>query len=396
MEYKRKSPLIYEPKVREIQEMLNKALRIAFNFVEEERYYPKMLNKPHYFQLIHHRDYISNDWKIIAEDGYFGVETEKAVKCFQRFLYITENGIVGDYTYSHLKKILSLNRNKSILFGDKINESSKFKIKEKIIASHDYLCDLFINDWNNEIAPPLEGILFFIGKRSIVFLEKHENLTLHVNLNKIINDLLLPEHSRKGKWFHINNKDKYRQQFTAFRISKRISKFENVINNRIVPTVGIVGCLIETVDIFGRAVKGELKFIDLAKWGTDSLNLINDFVFKNVNTFKLTISQSVTQYGSAIAKWRFAAKLPVGVVVTGGVAVVFLQCVGALWTGIEFGKWLEKKTHWGEKSMNFLWELFLGDIIEKFIEWQVNRIVCIKYPDDWTEEQIKDFQSRFQ
>lgn len=395
MEHKRKSPLIYEPKVREIQEMLNKALRIAFNIVEEERSYPKMLNKPHYFQLIHHRDYISNDWKIIAEDGYFGEETEKTVKCFQRFLYITENGIVGDYTYSHLKKILSLNPYKSILFGDKINESSKFKIKEIIIESHDYLCNLFINHWNNEIAPPSEATLFFIGKGFIVFLENHENLTLHVNLNKIINDLLLPEHSRKGKWFHINNKSIYRQ-FKAFRISKHISRYENVINNRITPKFGITGCLIETVDIIGHTVKGELKFVDLAKWGTDSLNLINDFVFKNVNTFKLTIGQSVTQYGNAIAKWRYAAKLPVGgVVVTGGVAVVCLQCVGALWTGIEFGNWLEKKTHWGEKSINFLWELFLGDIIEKFIEWRVNRIVCIKYPDDWTEEQIKDFQSRF-
>lgn len=394
MEYKRESPLKYEPKVREIQEMLNNARKIAFNLVEKERYYPKALNNPHYFQLIHHRDYISNDWRIITADGYFGVETEKVVKCFQKFLYITENGIVGDYTYSHLKKILSLNQNKSILFRDKVNESSKFNIRKEIILSQNYLCDLFINLWNNEIAPTSEGILFFIGEGFVVFLEKHENLTLHINLRKIINDLLLPEYHRKGKWFHINNNSKYRQ-FKAFRISKHISRYENVINNKIVPKFGIVGCLIETADILGKTVKGELKFVDLAKWGIDSLNLINDFAFRNVNTFKLTLSQTVTQYGNAIAKWKFATKLPVGAVATGGVAVVFLQCAGAFLTGWEFGKWLEKKTHWGETSVNFIWELFLGDICEKFIEWQVNRIVCIKYPNDWTEEQIKEFQSRF-
>lgn len=398
MEYKRKSPLKYEPKVREIQEMLNKARRIAINFVIEERPYPKMLHSPHYFQLIHHRDCISNDWKVIVVDGYFGEETEKAVKCFQRFLYITENGIVGDYTYSYLKQILSLNQNKSILFGDKVQKSNI--IKEKIIFSHNFLCDLFINKWNQEIAPPSEAILFFMGKGCIVFLEHNENLTLHVNVQKIIYDLLSdfllpPGHYRKkGKWFHINNKDKYRQ-FKAFRISKHISRYEDAINNKIAPKFGIVGCLIETIDIIGNTAKGELKFIDLAKWGVDSLNLINDIVFKDVNTSKLTLRQSATQYGNAIAKWKFATKLPAGAIVSGGIAVVCLQLIGAAWTGHEFGKWLEQRTHWGEKSVNFLWELFLGDIIEKFCEWQVNRIVCIKYPDDWSEEQIKDFQSKF-
>ena len=122
-----------------------------------------------------------------------------------------------------------------------------------------------------------------------------------------------------------------------------------------------------------------------------------------MKTISLPIKQVATQYGKAMAKWKFAVKLSgkasagtiAGTTVAAGTTVVFIQCVGAFLTGWELGTWIEKKTHIGETAVDFYWELFIGDMVEKYYEWKTNRIVCVRYPDDWTDSQIRDFQAKF-
>lgn len=109
MEYRKTTPLVYNPKVREIQSMLNRARDKARALILEDFSKPRFLQDKYYFQSIHHRDEISSNWEILEVDGYYGDNTEKAVKSLQRFLFITENGIMGDYTFSFCKTIVRKN-----------------------------------------------------------------------------------------------------------------------------------------------------------------------------------------------------------------------------------------------------------------------------------------------
>ena len=117
MEYTN-NPNGVDPKVKEIQSMLNRALDNAVLLLKADSSLPSLLGDPHYFQTLHHRNYIPNGWGKISEDGRFGNDTEKAVKSFQEFLYITINGIVGDTTYSYLTQLSSINKANIKLIGD--------------------------------------------------------------------------------------------------------------------------------------------------------------------------------------------------------------------------------------------------------------------------------------
>lgn len=108
MEYTN-NPNRVDPKVKEIQSMLNRALDNAVLLLKADSSLPSLLGDPHYFQTLHHRNYLPNGWEKISEDGRFGNETEKAVKKFQEFLYITVNGIVGNTTYTYLVQLSSIN-----------------------------------------------------------------------------------------------------------------------------------------------------------------------------------------------------------------------------------------------------------------------------------------------
>ena len=143
MEY-RKNPDKYDSKVVEIQSMLNKALDNAIALLKADSSLPTMLGNPHYFQTLHHRNYIPNGWSKINSDGYFGNITEKAVKCFQEFLYITSNGIVGETTYYFLSQ-LSSDKYSSIndVFGSRIQI-----IHDK--TNNEY--DDFIEQWKTTIS----------------------------------------------------------------------------------------------------------------------------------------------------------------------------------------------------------------------------------------------------
>ena len=107
--------------------------------------------------------------------------------------------------------------------------------------------------------------------------------------------------------------------------------------------------------------------------------------------------------GKTIAKTKFATKIAsygaiagataTGVGTTSAFAIVGIQCVGAFLMGWEIGKWIEAKTHWGEKSIDWLWGQFLGDWVTQFYEWKINRVIVIQYPSNWTEQQIQEFKA---
>lgn len=125
MEY-RKNPDKYEPKVVEIQSKLNKALGNALLLVKADSSLPSMLGDPHYFQTLHHRNYVPNGWNTIEIDGYFGDTTEKAVRYFQDFLYITQNGIVGETTFSFLNQLSSINSGTIRVLGTGIQSKQNY------------------------------------------------------------------------------------------------------------------------------------------------------------------------------------------------------------------------------------------------------------------------------
>ncbi|NPD91720.1 peptidoglycan-binding domain-containing protein [Xylanibacter muris] len=394
MEYRKTTPLVFNSKVKEIQTMLNRARAKAIVLIREDYSKPRLLQNQYYFQYIHHRNEISNSWKILEVDGYYGCNTEEAVKSLQRFLFITENGIMGDYTFACLQKLLSI----AITYNPLLkNSTSKQATPPNSLTSEltKWFGQVLKDGWDNSY-PPINGISFILGQKFIIFYERTKNLTLHVDWNQILKEMLLPEKYRHGKWFHINHNSKFRQ-FTAYNISQKSLKLSEHLLN--VPKgMGVVGLVFEIINVTGKAFKGELRFLDMAKVGFNAINTSLDITLANVKTIGIPITKAVENYGEVVVKWKHAAKIigtGAGSVAAAGTTVVLIQCAGALLTGIELGNWIEKRTHIGETAVNFYWELFIGDIVQKACEWNSNRIVCIKYPDNWTEEDIKKFNEKF-
>ena len=108
MEFRYMKPLLKGPGVLDIQLKLNQARAKAVDLLRNDTTKPQFLMNQYYFQQIHHRNTIPNNWSTISTDGIYGLETEKAVKGFQSFLFITENGIMGDMTYASLLNLLSI------------------------------------------------------------------------------------------------------------------------------------------------------------------------------------------------------------------------------------------------------------------------------------------------
>ena len=344
-------------------------------------------------------------WQKIKVDGYYGPETEKAVRAFQysHNPRIDQTGIVGDTTYNALKQVGPFLSAASPQCYISAAPSPIMKAAPSGTVTNPALefVNAIVMGWNN-MSTPLSQMLFVVGEGFIVFLEKNNNLTLHANLKQIAKEILLPQHTRHGQWFRINNKSFYRHGFQSFSISKSIAKVSNLIEIQS-RNLGVLGLVIETMDIGGKIFKGELKFMDGTKYAFDSISVGLDVALSNVKTISLPLKQVATNYGKTIAKWKFATKIAgkvsagtvAGTTIAAGTTVVFIQCVGAFMTGWELGTWIEKKTHIGETAVDFYWELFVGDMVEKFYEWKTNRIVCVRYPEDWTESQIKEFQAKF-
>lgn len=399
MEYKKKYPLEYNPSVREIQRELNLARIKAYQLVDVDKVYRNlMITDCHYFEKIHHLEYVPSGWNNIVEDGLYGDDTENAVKGFQQFCYISVNGIVGNYTRSFLKKIISLHiPNKSQIKATTPDtrshspKNSKISDRCEILAS--FFNNVILDSWNN-ISIPVNGFCFFLGNGFIVLSEKiNARTTLHVDLNQIVRSLLLPERSRPGKWIHINDKAVYRQ-FRAFNVSKAVASL-NVPLSNIGFKIGVAGLIIEYIDAIGKGCYKKLKFTDIAKVGLDTVCTSFDFLLRNArSTARLPIQQASMRLGQHLLKYKFAVRI-FGGAAAAGTAVVFVQWAGALMLGVEIGNWIESRTHIGETAVNFYWELFLGDLVEKACQWQADRVVCVKYPDDWSEAQIQEFQNRF-
>ena len=383
--------------------MLNRALYKAHRLVEcDSKYRSLFITDCHYFEKIHHLEYVPSNWHNINVDGYFGNDTETAVKAFQKFLYITENGIVGDYTKSWLRTLVNLNiPNPSFITPQPVQKTVPQVLHKVNQAASKILAD-FISGvvfvWS-EIGSPAQGFLFLIGNGFIVLSEKtSRSLTLHLDLDYVVKSLLLPEHTRPGKWIRINHNSRFRQ-FTAFNVSRTLNKFSEPFA-KLGFKVGVAGCVVETLDVVGKSLRKELKFTDIAKLGFDTVSTGFDYLLRDVKTVRMPVKNAAINLGEKLLKYKFATKImgkaaaTAGAAVATGTVVVFVQGLSALMLGIELGNWLERHTHWGEKGVNWAWDLFIGDIVEKACEWNVNRVVCIKYPDDWTEQQIEEFQNR--
>ncbi len=85
MRYKKSVSAVKNPEVAQIQGLLNKALA----------------------NLRRYNNSIPFGWNPIDEDGIFGPKTEEAVKCFQKYCNITNNGEVDVVTYNRLRNVAS-------------------------------------------------------------------------------------------------------------------------------------------------------------------------------------------------------------------------------------------------------------------------------------------------
>lgn len=149
------NPNIVDPKVKEIQSMLNRALDNAVLLLKADSSLPSLLGDPHYFQTLNpngldnaalllkadlslpslldpryfqtlpHNNYIPNGWGKISEDGRFGNDTVKAVKSFQEFMRISVDGIVGKDTYPKLCTLASINECPIQIMGHPLQTGSK-------------------------------------------------------------------------------------------------------------------------------------------------------------------------------------------------------------------------------------------------------------------------------
>ncbi len=134
MRYKKSVSAVKNPEVAQIQGLLNKALA----------------------NLRRYNNSIPFGWNPIDEDGIFGPKTEEAVKCFQKYCNITNNGEVDVVTYNRLKNIASEIYSapyKEVSSNTKSThiEKNDFSIKE--IA--DNIVD-FINNFDDLIKDEIE------------------------------------------------------------------------------------------------------------------------------------------------------------------------------------------------------------------------------------------------
>lgn len=143
MYYQNKDNPKKDNRVAEIQRMLNIARRKAFDLVNEDVNRPKLMIGA-YKEPISHLTYVPSGWNIIKEDGYYGDLTEVAVKYFQRFFKITENGIVGDTTYDYLVRIQRYNHNvRYQVCNPKIQTA--ISVSASAIKNTNSLTDVFFN-----------------------------------------------------------------------------------------------------------------------------------------------------------------------------------------------------------------------------------------------------------
>lgn len=426
MEY-RKNPDKYDSKVVEIQSMLNKALDNAVLLVKADSSLPSMLGDPHFFQTLHHRNYVPNGWNILNSDGYFGSITENTVKCFQEFLYITQNGIVGNTTYTKLKELSSINSCNIQILGEPFSQNSE-RTFNKIILSDD------LTMWKDGISAVNNFISIFNLSTIVAVSETTINISWKNLWWNIVVPMFYTEMIKIGdliyqttpnfkykKFIKINQGGRYVSDGNVFKgykigILKKYSKVIDAVKSRLL--INELGTAFGYLDLafewarFGEtAFKGNLKVIDIGeiavKTATTVAEPLHDWLIGTSSVSrKVSVNNVVKNLGNVITKTKYAkivsnvgAKAGITSAAVGSssaIAIVGFQCVGSFMMGWELGKFLESKSHLGEKTINILWGTFLGDWINDFIDWKVNRVVCIQYPADWTDTDIEKFQNRLE
>lgn len=173
----KKDPLKRESsEVREVQEMLNKALDNVKRLAAADSSLPSLPPMLGEYPIVmqdrnlHHKKDVPIGWNIIQEDGIFWTETENAVICFKDFFYLAREidaGVVGDTTYSKLKELSSINSCDIQILGTQIYDSNN---------SHDtQILGTQINDSNL-----IDKVLEFVS-----------NVSLAHELCKFIDDVIV-------------------------------------------------------------------------------------------------------------------------------------------------------------------------------------------------------------
>ncbi len=430
MEYTN-NPNRVDSKVKEIQSMLNRALDNAVLLLKADSSLPSLLGDPHYFQTLHHRNYIPNGWEKISEDGRFGNETEKAVRKFQEFLYITVNGIVGRTTYDYLTLLSSASNCNIKMLGNTIYPQKQQQSLGKISLSTD------LTIWKTNVSLSNAFISIFDLSTIVAVSDTTIHISWNNLWNNIVGNMLNSEIVRIGNliytytpqyktkeiiWINQGGRVSRKGNFTAYKIGvlKKYSKgIDNIKSDLhisgIGKSLGFINLIFEWACFGQKAFKGNLKIVEIASLaGQTSLQSatilaepIHDWLIGESSiSRKVPVKKAIENLGRTIVKTKYAKIVTnigskVGVTATGvgsasAIAVVGFQCVGAFLMGCEIGKFLEAKTHMGEKSINWLWGTFLGDWIKDFINWKVNRVVCIQYPANWTDKDIEEFHNQIE
>lgn len=419
-----------DPKIVEIQSMLNKALDNAVLLVKADSSLPTMLGDPHYFQTLHHRNYIPNGWSKINPDGYFGSITENAVKCFQEFLYITQNGIVGETTYSFLSQLSSINSCPIQVLGVSTSKKVESDFKSLYLSAD-------LTKWKDNVS----AINNFISIFDLTTIVGVSNTVIHISWDNLWKNIVGPMlttgvtrigdltytytptyKTQKIIWINQGAPVHRKGNFIAYKIGV-LKKYSKVIDEvkshlhvaEIGKTLGFIDLSFEWACFGQKALKGNLKFIELASLTAQTTfksavilaEPLHDWLIGASSVSrKVPVKNTIKNLGNIITKTKYAKIVSnlgskAGVTAAGvgsasAIAVVGFQCIGAFLMGCEIGKFLESKTHIGEKTVNWLWGTFLGDWIKDFIEWKVNRVVCIQYPSDWTDKEIEDFHNKIE
>lgn len=392
-------------------------------------------------------------WPRIAEDGFYWEESAKAVTAFQQFMKLSppSYGILGKTTINALNEYIESKSTKNLLGGncvlrssgpilrnngaiitnghpkteiDVINKSSSFDNTQKLFLSADFKI------WKDSTG--LVGSIITLMNNGMIAASMILSSldTIHFNWTKFWTDFICdsvgitsPTRKETLVWRNKGNTPvRSRGTFTAYRFSK-LNKYAPLIdkirsNVNLSPKASKLGYIslgfeyLDSAQAVVKTFKGEMKIIDLA--GSIG-NTVKDTILTIAEPLhdaligtssveqKLPVKKVTQNLGKTIAKTKFATKIAsygakagataTGVGTTSAFAIVGIQCVGAFLMGWEIGKWIEAKTHWGEKSIDWLLGQFLGDWVTQFYEWKINRVIVIQYPSNWTEQQIQEFKA---
>lgn len=366
-------------------------------------------------------------WPMLKDDGYFGEQTAKAVDAFQKHEGLTapEYGVVGDTTYRHLTdfgpSFKAAPADRSGLLGGNcvlrsagpIIKAAPMSTKSKLAFTPDFV------QWGNNATALGDYISLADLSGDVIAIWTSRIMTVHFNWTKFFTDFIYtgiglksPTRNQTLVWVNKGKKPTLsRGNFTSYRftlLKKGSAMIDNVKTtlhfDKVSKGLSFASLGFEYLDLGQKAFKGEAKFVDVVNVAKDTMiagaQFWADAMVAGANVAReLPFDKAVTKIGSHVMKTKFATVITktglqgAAATAASGVIVVGIQCVGAFLLGCEIGKFIEDKTKWGEKTVDWMWDKFLGDWIKQYYEWKYSKIVMIKYPPDWTDEDIKKFHA---